>query len=346
MPHRLAVGLGLVTSLVLVALFLPPAAAVQRKGDAAPKVTALAPPHAEAADAVGDEQVVVNADLISLRVTVTDKSGRSVNGLPQSAFTIFDEKRQQEISFFDEDDSPVTVGIVFDLSGSMTEAKVKRAREALARFMETGHDDDEYYLITLQHGGATLALNGTRDHEAVLDKLAKVAGHGKTALFDACHLGVNKVLKGAHRRRALLLISDGQDNNSHHTFEELRTVLTESDVSVYSIGVGEAGNDEQSIRGDEVLRDVAEATGGEFFRPGSSEEMYEVFERIALELRRQYSIGFRPTGFTPDGKWHRLKVKLAQTPDRPRLFVRYRSGYYAPSDSRRASVEEDSSSRR
>jgi Ca-activated chloride channel homolog len=330
MPYRRAVRLGLVPGLVLVSLFFPPAASVQRQGDdAQTRTSRLTKTDAGEGDAVVDESVVVNADLISLRVTVTDKFGRSVNGLPQSAFTVLDEKRPQEISLFDEDDSPVSVGIVFDLTGSMTEEKMRRSREALARFMETSHEDDEYFLVTLQNGGAALSLDRTRDPEAVMNRLTQLRGRGKTALYDACRLGLNRVLGGAHRRRALLLISDGQDNNSHYTFEELRMALTESDVSVYPISVAEPSNEESSIRAEDVLKEMAEVSGGKFFRPRSHEEMYEAFERIALELRRQYAIGYRPSDFATDGKWHRLKVKIATPPGTPRLFVRYRSGYYA-----------------
>src|SRR5215212_8720726 len=205
MPHRLAVRLGLVSGLCLVALFSSPSASVQQPDDA-PRVRVR--PAAAGEEPDDDERLVVNTDLISFNVTVTDGAGRCVAGLPQSAFTVLEGKRAQEISFFGEDDSPVTVGIVFDLTGSMTDAKLRRAREALAHFMETSHKDDDYYLVTLENGGAALPLAETLD---------RVVPHGKTALYDACYVGVNKVLRGAHRRRALLLISDGQDNNSHYT---------------------------------------------------------------------------------------------------------------------------------
>lgn len=328
MPHRLAVRLGLLFGLPLVALFSPPPARVQQP-DGTTQV------RVEAGDSDDEARVVVSSDLVSFNVTVTDNAGRCVAGLPQSSFTVFDGKRAQAISFFGEDDSPVTVGIVFDLTGSMTGAKLGRAREALARFMETGHKDDDYYLVTLERGGAALPLAGTRDHEAVIGMLERVVPHGKTALYDACHLGLNKVLRGAHRRRALLLISDGQDNNSHYTFDELREQLAESDVSVYSICVAEPGNDEPTRKGENVLRDISAVSGGRFFQPGSAEEMYEVFERIALELRRQYAIAYKPTDFATDGRWHSVKVKLSPPPGSPRLFARHREGYYAPSAARR-----------
>lgn len=330
MPQRPAVRLGLIFVLSLAALFSPPSASVQRPDGASQN--GLAPAAAGDDD---DARLVVNSDLISFNVTVTDGAGRCVAGLPQSAFTVLDGKRAQEISFFAEDDSPVTVGIVFDLTGSMTGGKLKRAQEALAHFMETSHRDDDYYLVTLEGGGVALPLAGTRDHEAVINMLDRVVPRGKTALYDACYLGVNKVLRGAHRRRALLLISDGQDNNSHFTFDELRDLLAESDVSVYSICVAEPGRDEPTLKGEKVLRDISSATGGRFFQPGSAEEMYEDFERIALELRRQYAIAYRPADFATDGRWHSLRVKLSPPQGSPRLHARHRDGYFAPAAARR-----------
>ena len=330
MPYRLAVRLGLVSGLVLIALFLASTASVQRQGDSSPNRVAPAPVlPAVGGDSGSDDEVVVNADLISLNVTVTDQFGRCINGLPRTSFTVFDDRRPQEISFFAEDDSPISVCIVFDLTGSMTEEKVKRAREAIARFMETSHKDDEYFLITMRDGGAALSLDKTRDQQAVIDRLTRVTPYGNTALYDACYLGVNRVLRGTRPRRALLLISDGQDNNSLYTFEELRRMLEESDVVIYSVGVAEQDNERSTLYGEQILRDMAAVTGGKFFRPHTAEEMYETFERIALELRRQYAIGYRPSNFATDGKWRRVRVKVAPPPGSPRLFIRHRSGYYA-----------------
>ncbi len=333
MPYRMVVRLGLVSSFFLVTLFFSPTASVQQKGDSLLTHKPSTAP-AKSGDSAGDDQIVVNADLITFNVTVTDKSGQHISGLPQSAFTIFDEKRPQEISFFGEDDSPISVGIIIDLTGSMTEGKIRRAREALARFMETSHHEDEYYLITLQDGEASLSLDRTRDRQAVIDKLTHVTPHGTTALYDACYLGLNKVLRGTRPRRALLLISDGEDNNSRYTFDELSRLLKESDVITYSIGVAEGNARDLTLSGEEVLTHIATASGGKYFHPRTEEEMYDVFERIALELRHQYAIGYRPSNFTADGKWHRVKVKIDPPTGLPRLFTRYRGGYYAQAHSR------------
>jgi Ca-activated chloride channel family protein len=274
--------------------------------------------------------VITNTDLITFTVTVTDIYGRFVSGLGKQAFSIFDDKQQQEISFFSDDDSPVSVGVIFDVSGSMSGDKVRRARDALAHFIQTSHDRDEYFLIAF-NSRAQLLTDRTRDGNAVLDKLTFVQTKNNTALYDACYLGVERVQRGTHTKRALLLISDGQDNNSRYTFSELRRVLKESDVVVYAIGIL-GGNDAGSALGMEgqgILDELAGVSGGKSFYPRSNAEMDDIFEQIALELRHQYSIGYRPPNFNNDGKWHRIKVKISPPRGLPRLFPRYKEGYFA-----------------
>src|SRR6185369_1944962 len=178
-----------------------------------------------------DKTLITHTDLITLTVTVTDTYGRYVSGLSKGAFAVFDNKLPQEITHFSDDDSPVSVGVIFDVSGSMSGDKIKRAREALSKFVQTSHDSDEYFLIGFNNR-AQLLLDKTRDGNAVLAKLTFVETKGQTALYDAVYLGVEKVQRGAHRKRALLVISDGQDNNSRYTFDNLRRLLKESDVTV------------------------------------------------------------------------------------------------------------------
>jgi Ca-activated chloride channel family protein len=277
-----------------------------------------------------DDHLIVNSDLITLTVTVTDNYGRYVSGLDQKAFSILDEKVPQEITFFSDDDAPVSVGVIFDVSGSMSGEKIRRAREALSRFIGTSHDSDEYFLIGF-NSRAQLLLDKTRDGDAVLNKLTFVQPKSQTALYDACYLGVEKVTRGAHPKRALLLISDGQDNSSRYTFTELKRLLKESDVVVYSIGIldGSDAGSSLGMEGQGILDELSSVSGGKAFFPNTPAEMDEIFERIALELRHQYSIGYRPANFSNDGKWHRIKVKITPPRGLPKLFVRSKEGYYA-----------------
>jgi Ca-activated chloride channel family protein len=273
--------------------------------------------------------VIVHSDLITLTVTVTDTYGRFVTGLGKNAFTIFDDKTQQEISFFSDEDAPVSLGVVFDVSGSMGGDKIMRAREALSKFVDTSHSRDEYFLIGF-NSRAQLLLDHTRDSDALLQKLTFIQTKGQTALYDATYLGVERVTRGAHKKRAVLLISDGQDNSSRYTFSELKRLLKESDVIIYAVGIVSGADDSAlGYGGRAILEELAGVSGGKAFFPSTGAEMNDTFERIALELRTQYSIGYRPSSFANDGKWHKIKIKVQPPRGFPRLFVRGREGYFA-----------------
>ncbi|HVG28936.1 MAG TPA: VWA domain-containing protein [Pyrinomonadaceae bacterium] len=313
----------------------PPAAAPSAQPAATlPPAAATATTVAASANAAGDDRYVVNSDLINLSVTLTDMYGRYVTGLSKEAFSVFDNKEQQEIQFFSDDDAPVSMGVIFDVSGSMGKDKLGRAREALRHFVDTSHDSDEYFLIGF-NSRAQLLMDRTRDSDAMLDKLTFVESKGNTALYDACYLGIDRVTRGAHPKRALLVISDGQDNNSRYTFNELRRLLKETDVLIYAIGIVERGSPGSlDVGGQALLEELAAVSGGHAFFPDTAAEMNEIFERIAIELRHQYSIAYRPKNFTNDGKWHKIKVKVAPPRGLPRLFVRSKEGYYATTNPR------------
>jgi Ca-activated chloride channel family protein len=287
-----------------------------------------------AAATFGDEQLIVNSDLITLNVTLTDTYGRFVTGLTKEAFTVLDDKEPQEITFFSDADAPVSLGVIFDVSGSMGKDKIAKARDALKHFIETSHNGDEYFLIGFNHRSQVL-MEKTRDADALLTKLTFVQTKGQTALYDACYLGVEKVTRGVHPKRALLVISDGQDNSSRYTFSELRRVLKESDVLIYAIGITDPGDQTSfGVAGQSILDELAGVSGGRAFFPETAAEMNEIFERIAIELRNQYSIGYKPKNFVNNGKWHKIKVKVTPPRGLPRLFVRTKEGYYATTQPR------------
>ncbi len=331
LPTNCTIRIAYLSTFVLVlALTTPHSAATQGKTDDQKKPEGASASTEQKPGKELDGPVIVHTDLITLTVTVTDMYGRYVSGLNKSAFTVFDEKKPQEITYFSDDDSPVSVGVIFDVSGSMSGDKIRRSRDALGRFIQTSHNSDEYFLIAF-NSQAQLLLDKTRDGNALLDKLTFVQTKNNTALYDACYLGVEKVQRGAHTKRALLLISDGQDNNSRYTFNELRRLLKESDVVLYAVGIL-GGNDAGSALGMEgqgILDELASVSGGKAFFPRSIPEMDDIFEQIALELRHQYSIGYKPENFTNDGKWRRIKVKVTPPRGLPRLFVRSKEGYYA-----------------
>ncbi|MCY7346979.1 MAG: VWA domain-containing protein [Pyrinomonadaceae bacterium] len=278
--------------------------------------------------------ISVKTDLVSLTLSVTDLYGRLVSGLPKEAFTIFDDNQEQEVTFFSDADAPASIGILFDVSGSMSGEKIGKARKALEKFINTSHPADEYYLIAF-NSRAQLLLDRTRDGDALLQKLTLVQPKSNTALYDACYLGVERVTRGTRQKKAMLIISDGQDNASRYNFGEVRRLLKESDVTVYAVGImdrADAGSP-MGMQGQAFLDELTSITGGKSFYPSTDVELDEIFERIALELRHQYSIGFTPKDFTPDGKWHKVKVKVKPPRGLSRLTVRTREGYYASPNS-------------
>lgn len=274
--------------------------------------------------------VKVKTDLVTLTLTVTDYYGRYVSGLNKKAFSVMDNGVPQDITFFSDSDAPVSIGVLFDISGSMGGDKVSKARNALARFIMTSHPSDEYFLIAF-NSRAQLLMDRTRDGDAVLQKLTLVKPKDNTALYDAVYLGIERVTRGAHQKRALLVISDGQDNASRYNFSEVRRLMKESDVVTYAVGI--LGRNDNSgamgMQGQAFLEEIASATGGRAFFPQSDIELDEIFERIALELRHQYAVGYTPKDFEPNGKWRKVKVKVKPPRGFPRLTVRGREGYFA-----------------
>jgi Ca-activated chloride channel homolog len=273
--------------------------------------------------------VKLTTNVVTFTVTVTDPNNRLVTGLDRQHFEVFEDKVKQNIEYFNDDDAPVSVGIVFDVSGSM-KGKIDRARQALKAFIETSHDDDDFFLVAFNQR-ANLIAEFT-DGETLLNKLTLVDPRGQTALYDAAYMGVEKVKQGRHHKRATLLISDGQDNSSRYTYAELRKLLKEANVQIYCLGIVELGGGAGSsldIGGQAILEEMSQNTGGKAFFPRSGAELEDATTRIALELRHQYSIGYVPNNDQRDGKWRKIKIRVNPPRGLPNLNIRAKEGYYA-----------------
>jgi Ca-activated chloride channel homolog len=281
---------------------------------------------------INEAPVVVRerTELVNLTVTVIDRSGRAVTGLAPQDIEIYEDKVKQTIEHYGAEDAPISVGVVLDVSDSM-QNKIEQARDALKAFIETCHAEDDFFLLGFNHRANLLAE--FCDGEGLQRRLNMIAAQGETALYDAVNLGVEKVRQGRHRKRALLVISDGQDNASRYTLDQLRQRLKESDVQLYCVGVGrpvlsEKAEQRQEMRGQMILDEIARLTGGRAFFVNSASELEETTTRVALELRRQYSLGYTPTNQRRDGKWRKIRVRVSRPTWMPELVVRTRDGYY------------------
>ncbi|PYT02753.1 MAG: VWA domain-containing protein [Acidobacteria bacterium] len=274
-----------------------------------------------------DGKITLDTEVVNVIISVTDPYGRFVTGLGKDHFEVFDDKVKQQIAHFTDEDAPVSLGIVYDVSGSMKE-RVARSIRALRRFIETSHNDDDFFLIGF-NDRAKLVQDFTTSGDAILGKLMFVNPHGSTALYDAAYLAVEKVQQGRHSKKALLIISDGQDNNSRYTYKELRNRVKEADVQIYSIGITDPVNDSLAGFGRGVLEEMTRMTGGRAFFPNAynEPELVEICTRIALELRHQYSVGFYPTDIASETKWHKVQVKVNPPRGLGRLSLSYRDGY-------------------
>jgi len=271
----------------------------------------------------------MNVDLVLVPVTVTDPMNRLVTGLEREDFQIYENNKREKISSFANEDAPVSIGIIFDLSGSMT-SKLMRARSSILQFIKTANPEDEFFVIGF-NDRPEMIEDFTNSVEDIQARLATVHSGHRTALLDAIYFGVAKMSEARHQRKALLVVSDGGDNRSRYTEGEVRSRVRESDVEIYAMGIFDpyAPTPEERM-GPLLLNDLCEETGGRMFRVDDVSEMGDIAEKISTELRNQYVIGYRPKDLTRDGKWRKVKVKLNPPAGLPPLTVHARTGYYAP----------------
>jgi len=278
-----------------------------------------------------DARIRVDVNLVLVPMTVTDQMNRLVTGLDKDNFQIFENNQGQVIKSFSTQDAPVTIGIVFDLSGSMS-SKFVRARKALSEFLRTSNPQDEFFVVGFNDRPAVI-VDFTSEVDDVEARMVMLKPQNRTALIDAIYLGVDKLKQAKYDRKALLIISDGGDNRSRYTEGELRRAVRESDLQIYSIGIFDqyAPTTEEQL-GPLLLTDICEMTGGRLFRVNDVSELSDIASRISAELRNEYVVGYKPENIKHDGNWRKLKVRLVPPPGLPALTVHNRQGYYAPSE--------------
>jgi Ca-activated chloride channel family protein len=273
----------------------------------------------------------VDVDLVLVPVTITDPMNRLVTGLEKDNFQLFEGNSAQEIRTFSSEDAPVSLGVIFDSSGSMS-SKMERAKDAVVEFFKTANPQDEFFMITFSDEPEQVS-DFTSSVDEIQNKLVFAVPRKRTALLDAIYMGVSKMRQAKYAKKALLIISDGGDNHSRYTEGEIKAIVKEADVMVYAIGLYDRyfASSEERL-GPALLSDITELTGGRAFTIDNPNDLGDVATKIGIELRNQYVLGYRPTKVVRDGKWRKIKVKLMPPKGLPPLRVYARTGYYAPAE--------------
>ncbi len=278
---------------------------------------------------VDDYTIKVNVDMVVLRATAHDRNNASVSGLNQTNFQVYEDGVLQSIKYFSHEDVPVTVGLVVDNSGSMGPKRRDVIAAALA-FARSSNPQDEMFVVNFnERVSFGLPTNTAFTDQAfqLQAALSRVAADGETALYDAVALALDHLKKGNRDKKVLIVVSDGGDNASKHKLSEIIALAGQPDATIYTIGLFD---DQDADRNPGVLKRLARETGGDAFLPGSLNEVTPICERIARDIRNQYTIAYIPTNRKHDGTFRVIQVK-AREPGHGHLSVRTRTGYFAPS---------------
>jgi Ca-activated chloride channel homolog len=268
------------------------------------------------------------SELVVLHATVKDRKGRYVTDLSKDAFAVFEDKEPQTISFFTSDDAPVTVGLLIDSSGSM-QSNLDLTIAAAKSFVQVSNPQDEIFALAFNDEVSPVLPSSapfTNDAGTLREALTRaIRARGRTALYDAIDQGIDYLAKGSHVRRVLVIVSDGGDNASHLTFEQvLRNTLT-SNVVIYTVGLIDEIDDQADPK---RLKQLAEETGGEAFRPRDVRQVTRLLPLIANQIRHSYTLGYAPTNTERSGTFRRIRI-AAKSPAGEPLVVRTRTGYLA-----------------
>jgi Ca-activated chloride channel family protein len=280
--------------------------------------------------------ISVDSTLVVIPVTVTDPMNRFVLGLDKKNFSLFEDDKQQTVVHFSGEDAPLSVGLLIDTSGSMI-ANMDIARRAIEEFLKTMNPQDEAFLIEFSDQ-PDVVQEFTGKPDDIRNRMTSLKSGGLTALLDAVGLGVREMKKAKNPRKALIVVSDGGDNHSRYTGTELKDIVKEADTQVYAMGVFDPvifpGLSSELVSGPKLLAQIADQTGGRAYGANTFQQLPGIAEKIAIELRNQYVLGYYPANKEKDGKYRKVEVKLKAPSGLPPLKARWRTGYYAPTEGR------------
>jgi len=278
-----------------------------------------------------DRSIRVDVDLVLVNVTVTDPYNRLVTGLESEHFRVWEEGNEKEVLHFSSEDVPISIGVIFDMSGSMGN-KLDKARMAAVQFFRTANPRDEFLLVSF-NDRAQLLSRFTTSIEELQSRLLYSGAKGRTALLDAIYLGLSQMKGARNTKRALLILSDGGDNHSRYNERDIRNFVRESDVQLYAIGIYDpigSRSMPELAQGPSLLNELCEMTGGRAFTVQNLNDLPDIATKISMELRNQYVIGYKPGETERDGKWRKIRVKVRPQKGLPPLNVYAKAGYYAP----------------
>jgi Ca-activated chloride channel homolog len=281
---------------------------------------------------VGSQGLHIDVDLALVNVTVTDPYDRLVEGLDTDNFRVFEDDVEQEVVTFSSEDVPVSIGLIFDFSGSMAN-KIGKSRQAAIEFLKTANPQDEFFLVSFKEQ-AELTSDFTSSIEDLQSRMMLVAPGGSTALLDAICLGLSQMRAARHARRALLILSDGGDNHSRYRENEIKRLVKEANTQLYAIGIFDPLESRsrtlEELNGPSLLSEITEMTGGRVFAAENPNELPDIASKVGTELRNQYVLGYKPSNKAHDARWRRIKIKLRVPGGLPPLKVYSKRGYYAP----------------
>ncbi len=275
----------------------------------------------------------VHSDLVLIPVTVTDGRGRAVSGLEKEHFTLFEDNAQQDVTYFAAEDAPASIGIVFDASDSMG-PKLRKAREAVNALLASINPDSELFLVKFA-SKARILVPMTNRPEEIRSAVETLQVDGTTALLDGVRLAMSEMARARYPRKAIIIISDGEDNSSHWTVSELREAVREQDILMYAIAITNPAQSYASPleqMGEALLKEIAGQTGGCMFRVNRVQQLPEITGKIAGWLRSQYVLGYVPNHSAMGGTYRKVELKVARPHGFPRLHAVWRQGYYAPKE--------------
>jgi Ca-activated chloride channel family protein len=274
-----------------------------------------------------DFKLTVDVKLVQLPVSVLDKQGLGIRGLQREHFSVYEDKVLQDISIFKQEDMPLSIGFVVDVSGSMLD-KLDRLNNAVTTFIRERNPEDQTAIVTF--GDEVFLEEGFTDLNSALPQIPYNTG---TAFYDAVYLAAKHLQeKGSYEKKVLIVVSDGEDNKSQSNLQQVLRAVGEWKTTVYTVGLLSTGPSVYGLQGESgkrALKQLADVTGGASFFPKSVEEVQEICTRIAHDLRNQYTIGYRPSNDKADGSWRKVQVRLNPPKNTPKFKVRTKQGYYA-----------------